>query len=250
LFPTTAEKNGGWRRTSGNRADKYVVPTGAHEFFERLKAASIILNNTDAIVAGVSIDGWDTHSDQAEAKNEANGQGSHTGNHAGLLRRVGWSLYALQKYFSRYANKCRWDDLAVVTLSEFGRTTIENSDAGTDHAEASVMWVAGGKVKGFEPGSSGGVKRTGVWNCGGDGDRVLPWVTGPTGSMFRAGDRYLQRNTDYRSVLGKVIRDHLGASPEQLNRIIPGYTQPGENLQRGGVQSKDNTSIIGEPDVI
>lgn len=250
LFPTTAEKNGGWRRTSGNRADKYVVPTGAHEFFERLKAASIILNNTDAIVAGVSIDGWDTHSDQVDPKNDTTGQGAHTGSHAGLLRRVGWSLYALQKYFTRYANKCRWDDLAVVTLSEFGRTTIENSDAGTDHAEASVMWVAGGNVKGFEPGSSGGVKRTGVWNCGGDGDRVLPWVTGPTGSMFRAGDRYLQRNTDYRSVLGKIIRDHLGASPEQLNRIIPGYTQAGESLQRGGVQSKDNTSIIGEPDVI
>jgi hypothetical protein len=68
--------------------------------------------------------------------------------------------------------------------------------------------------------------------------------------MFRAGDRYLQRNTDYRSVLGKIIRDHLGASPDQLNRIIPGYTQAGENLQRGGVQSKDNTPIIGEPDVI
>lgn len=250
LFPTTAEKNGGWRRTSGNRADKYVVPTGAHEFFERLKAASIILNNTDAIVAGVSIDGWDTHSDQVDAKNDTTGQGSHTGSHAGLLRRVGWSLYALQKYFTRYANKCRWDDLAVVTLSEFGRTSMENSDAGTDHAEASVMWVAGGNVKGFEPGTLGGVKRTGVWNCGGEGDRVIPWVTGPTGSMFRAEDRYLQRNTDYRSVLGKIIRDHLGASPEQLNRIIPGYTQAGESLQRGGVQSKDNTSIIGEPDLI
>jgi hypothetical protein len=68
--------------------------------------------------------------------------------------------------------------------------------------------------------------------------------------MFRARDRYLQRNTDYRSVLGKIIRDHLGASPEQLNRIIPGYAQAGEGLHRGGVQSKDNTPIIGEPDLI
>jgi len=250
LFPTVADKNGGWRRSSGNRPDKYVVPTGAHEFFERLKAAAIILNNTDALVAGVSIDGWDTHSDQVDAKNEAAGQGSHTGAHAGLLRRVGWSLYALQKYFTRYANHCRWDDLAVVTLSEFGRTTMENSDAGTDHAEASVMFLAGGNIKGYEPGTLGGVKRTGVWNCGGDGDRALPWVTGPTGSMFRAGDRYLQRNTDYRSVLAKLIRDHLGATPEQLTRIIPGYAAAGENLQTGGMQSKDNIRIIGEPDII
>lgn len=250
LFPTTAEKNGGWQRAGGNRADKYVVPTGAHEFFTRLKAASIILNHTDAIVAGVSIDGWDTHSDQVEARDDVAGRGPHTGGHAELLRRVGWSLYALQKYFTRYGDKCRWDDLAVVTLSEFGRTTIENSDAGTDHAEASVMFVAGGNIKGFQPGTLGGVKRTGIWNCGGDGDRRLPWVPGPTGSMFRAGDRYLERNTDYRSVLGKLIRDHLGATPDQLNRIIPGYAVAGEALKSGGTQTRDGTPIIGEPDLV
>lgn len=250
LFPTTAEKNGGWQRAGGNRANKYVVPTGAHEFFTRLKAASIILNHTDAIVAGVSIDGWDTHSDQVEARDDVAGRGAHTGSHAELLRRVGWSLYALQKYFTRYGNKCRWDDLAVVTLSEFGRTTVENSDAGTDHAEASVMFVAGGNIKGFQPGTLGGVKRTGIWNCGGDGDRRLPWAPGPTGSMFRARDRYLERNTDYRSVLGKLIRDHLGATPDQLNRIIPGYAQPGEALKSGGVQTVDGTPIIGEPDLV
>ncbi|HRI13454.1 MAG TPA: DUF1501 domain-containing protein [Verrucomicrobiota bacterium] len=250
LFPTTPDKNGGWRRGTGNRADKYVIPTSGQEFFERLKAAAIILNQTDAIVAGVSIDGWDTHSDQVQAKDEAAGVGSHTGTHAGLLRRVGWSLYALQKYFTRYAAKCRWDDLAVVTLSEFGRTTIENSDAGTDHAEASVMFVAGGNIKGYEPGTLGGVKRTGVFNCGGDGDRVLPWATGPTGSLFRAGDRYLQRNTDYRSVLGKIIRDHLGASPDQLTRIIPGYANSSESLKTPGLQARDNTQVIGEPDIV
>ena len=250
LFPTTAEKNGGWLRAGGNRADKYVVPTGAHDFFNNLKAASIVLNKTDAIVAGVSIDGWDTHSDQVDARNAATGAGSHTGSHANLLRRVGWSLYALRKYFTRYADQCRWEDLVVVTLSEFGRTTIENSDGGTDHAEASVMFVAGGRVKGFEPGPAGGVKRTGVFNCGGSGDRILPWQTGPTGSLFGAGDRYLQRNTDYRSVLGRLIRDHLGATPAQLTRIIPGYAQPGESLMSRGTQTRDRTEVIGEPDIL
>jgi ribonucleotide reductase alpha subunit len=71
----------------------YVLPVGDSmpEIFDSVKAAAIILNQTDAIVAGVSIDGWDTHSDQVQAKDEAAGVGSHTGNHAGLLRRVGWS---------------------------------------------------------------------------------------------------------------------------------------------------------------
>jgi uncharacterized protein (DUF1501 family) len=250
LFPTTAEKNGGWLRSGGNRANKCVVPTGAQDFFKNLKAAAIVLNKTDAIVAGVSIDGWDTHADQVDPKNDQAGTGPHTGDHANLLRRVGWSLYALQKYFTGYGDKCRWDDVAVVTLSEFGRTTIENSDAGTDHAEASVMLVAGGGVKGFEPGSTGGVKRSGVFNCGGDGDRVIPWQPGATGSLFRAGDRYLQRNTDYRSVLGKLIRDHLGAAPSQLPRIIPGYAQPEESLQQPGTQVRDRTGVIGEPDIV
>lgn len=250
LFPTTAEKNGGWLRSGGNQAGKYVVPTSAHDFFKNLKAAAIVLNKTDAIVAGVTIDGWDTHSTQVDPKNEANGTGPHTGSHANLLRRVGWSMYALRKYFSLYADRCRWDDVVAVTLSEFGRTTIENSDAGTDHAEASVMLVAGGAVKGFEPGTNGGVERSGVLNCGGDGDRILPWQTGVTGSLFRAGDRYLQRNTDYRSVLGKLIRDHLGATPGQLPRIIPGYGQSGESLQQRGTQTRDRTEVIGEPDIV
>jgi hypothetical protein len=250
LFPTTNDKNGGWKRASGNRADKYVVPTSSYDYFNRLKTASILLNETDAIVSGVSLDGWDTHSNQVDAKNDAAGLGSHTGSHAGLLRRVGWTMYALQKFFTRYSNKCHWEDLVIVTLSEFGRTSTENSDAGTDHAEASVMMVAGGGVRGFERDALGGVKRTGVWNCGGEGDRIVPWVTGPTGSMFRASGRYLQRNTDYRSVLGRIIRGHLGATQSQLDRIIPGYASSADSLASKGVQSRDNTAVIGEPDVI
>ena len=34
--------------------------------------------------------------------------------------------------------------------------------------------------------------------------------TGPTGTMFKTETRYLQRSTDYRQVLGKIVRDHLG----------------------------------------
>lgn len=237
LFPTTNAKNGGYVRN--NDAAKYVVPTSAYGHFQNLKAAALVLNKTSAIVAGVSIDGWDTHSNQ----------GGATGSHANLLRRIGWSIYAARKYFTKYADQCRWDDLVIVTLSEFGRTTIENSDGGTDHAEANVMFVAGGGVKGYEADPLGGVKRSGVFNCGGGGDPV-PWQAGANGTMFQATGRYLKRSTDYRSVLGKLIRDHLGATPEQLNRIIPGYTDPKESLRTAGVQARDNTAVTGEPDLV
>jgi uncharacterized protein (DUF1501 family) len=239
LFPTTNAKNGGYVRN--NNPLKYVVPTSSYQHFQNLKAAATVLNKTSALVAGVSIDGWDTHSNQ----------GAATGSQANLLRRVGWSMYALRKFFSnpQYADKCRWDDLVVVTLSEFGRTTIENSDNGTDHAEASVMFVAGGGVKGFQAGALGGVQRTGVFNCGGDNDPIK-WQTGQNGTMFQSTGRYLKRATDYRSVLGKLIRDHLGATQPQLDRIIPGYASSKESLKTRGIQTKDNTEVNGEPDIV
>ena len=74
----------------------------------------------------------------------------------------------------------------------------------------------------------------------------VPWATGPNGSMFGVSRRYLKRSIDYRSVLGKLIRDHLGATQEQLDRIIPGYAVPTEFLKNGGLSTKDATQIMGE----
>ena len=58
---------------------------------------------------------------------------------------------------------------------------------------------------------------------------------------------YLTRSIDYRSVLGEVIRDHLGATQNQLNKIIPGYANEStEHLLAGGHVSVDNLDIRGE----
>ena len=62
-------------------------------------------------------------------------QGALTGTHPNLQRRIGWAMYALRKYFLNNADKCTWNNLVVITLSEFGRTTVQNASAGTDHAE-------------------------------------------------------------------------------------------------------------------
>ncbi len=235
LFPTTGVKNGGWRRPDGSSVfNKYAVPTNLHSLFERIKAAAIILNKTDAIIAGTEYGGFDTHS----------GQGTLTGSHPDLNRGFGWAMYALRKYFTRYADKATWDNVVVVTLSEFGRTTIENADLGTDHAEASVMFAAGGAIRGYDAGAG----RSGVFNCSPaefGGGNPLNWTDGNAGSMFGVNGRYLKRNTDYRSVLGEIIRKHLGATQNQLNRIIPGYAVAGERLLSGGT-STDNTQIRGE----
>lgn len=245
LFPTDSDnaKNGGY--SAHNRdTGKYVVDAGAssRSFFKNLKAAALVLNRTDAIVAGTEYSGFDTHTQQ----------GGASGTHANLMRRLGWAIYALRKFFLIYGKggplappdaKAGWDDVVIVTLSEFGRTTIQNGSGGTDHAEGGMMLVAGGKVRG------------GVYGCSpSDG---VPWIPGPAdqgggvvGSMFGVNNRYLRRAHDYRSVLGKLIRDHLGATPEQLERIIPGYADSREKLQTGGTSLVDNTPIMGEPPII
>ncbi len=232
LFPTSNAQNGGYA-LHGNDANKYVVPPGGYGFLADLKAAALVLNKTDAIIAGTEIGGFDTHSNQ----------GGVTGQHANLQRQIGWAMYALKKYFTKYADKTKWEDVVVITLSEFGRTTVQNSNVGTDHAEANVMFLAGGAVKGFNKGNTTGV-------FGASPSDKIPWVPGGNGSMFGASGRYLKRAIDYRSVLGKLIRDHLGASQDQLNRIIPGYAKPTEFLKSGGLSTVDATQIMGEIPIV
>ena len=230
LFPTDQEKNGGWRRPGGAAVfNKYAVPTGLHGFFNQLKSAAIVLNKTDAIIAGTELGGFDTH----------NMQGGVNGDHSNLNRGIGWAMYALRKYFTRYADQATWQNIVVVTLTEFGRTTIENTTLGTDHAEAGVMLAAGGSIKGY----NAGLARSGVFNC--SPSDSIPWVDGGSGSMFGVNGRYLRRTTDYRQVLGEIIRKHLGSTQNQLNRIIPGYADPLERLLAGGT-STDGTQIRGE----
>jgi uncharacterized protein (DUF1501 family) len=245
----TNNKNGGWRRANNSLdGNKYVINPTHQGFFYNLKAAALVLNHTSAIIAGTELGGFDTHLQQV-----ASNGGAITptlGNHADLQRVIGWSIYALRKYFSLYAANVSWNNLVVVTLSEFGRTTRENNDNGTDHAEASAMWVAGGAVKGYgKPGST-----TGVFNCG-PNDGGVAWAPGNNGSMFGISGSYLKRNTDYRSVLGEIIRKHLGATQAQLNRIIPGYANEAqEHLLSGGQVGSpiDNitTDIRGEVGIL
>ncbi|MGI8966010.1 MAG: DUF1501 domain-containing protein, partial [Limisphaerales bacterium] len=242
LFPTSNAKNGGYA-VHANDPTKYVVNTGSYGFFTNLKAAALVLNKTDAIIAGTELGGFDTH----------NAQGSVTGAHSDLQKQIAWAIYGLQKYFSNYgrgsnapssAAKVNWNDVVVVTLSEFGRTTIQNASGGTDHAEAGAMFVAGGAVSGYNKGTP----HSGIRGC--SPSDPIPWLTGQTGSMFGVSSRYLKRSADYRSILGELIRDHLGATQNQLNRIIPGYAVPGENLQFGGISSIDGTPIAGELGIV
>lgn len=80
-------------------------------------------------------------------------------------------------------------------------------------------------------------------------------AAGQNGTMFVTTGRYLQRAVDFRSILGEIIRDHLGATQNQLNRIIPGYAKESqEHLLGGGTVSSPidsvPTTIAGELNLV
>lgn len=100
---------------------------------EKLKTvAQIIAGDLGTRVVFVSLDGFDTHAQQAGA-------------HQGLLAELSSAVHA----FFQDLKGHRLDERVVLaTFSEFGRRVKENGSLGTDHGAASQVFVAGPTVKG------------------------------------------------------------------------------------------------------
>jgi len=220
-------------------SDQRGLGNGAYSFFQSVKSCAQVLANTDAIITGTEIGGFDNHTVQVTLGSP------HLGAHANLLRRLGWAYYALWRFFSNPAYNIQgrnlWNNVVLVTMSEFGRTSAENASMGTDHGEASVMYVGGGNINGA------------VYGCDTNPNGILGgpnWTpgTGAKDGALYSADRnvgYLKRTIDYRSVIGELIRDHLGATSGQLGRIIPAYANESvEHLQGGGMVG--TTPVLGE----
>ena len=209
------DPNNGWSLFPVDDATNPTLPgnvkkfgTDAYGFFKNLKVCALSLLESDDMngngtrVAGMEMGGFDTH----------DGQGQLTGAHPNLLSWIAYGLKSLRTVFSGAANDPRnypaiWDDTAVVTFSEFGRTSRENGSAGTDHGQGTFSLVAGGGVNG------------GVYNC--DGSTWEP------GAMFAVDGFYLAHRTDFRALFWEVLRDHMGADPATADVVFPGYSGAG-----------------------
>lgn len=175
---------------------RYTPEAGANyargRFGESLKQlAQLIKANLGVRLAFADIGGWDHHVNE----------GSTQGQIANVLRDFSQSLAAF------------WTDLGdlgeetvVVTMSEFGRTTRENGNRGTDHGHANVMFVLGGPVKG--------------------GKVYGPWPGLEPEQLYEGRD--LTLTTDFRRVLGEALYRHLGN--EQLNQVFPGFENVPQNF--------------------
>jgi uncharacterized protein (DUF1501 family) len=106
-------------------------PVGNEPLAAKLQiVARLIQKGLGTRIFYVTIDGFDTHSNQADP-------------HGNLLAEIG---NAVQTFFDSLRNG---DDKRVLlmTYSEFGRRAKENGSKGTDHGAASCLFVAGPGVK-------------------------------------------------------------------------------------------------------
>lgn len=138
---------------------------------EQLRTAARLLDaGADISVLKVVQDGYDTHEAQPDI-------------HAYLLRDLSEALGAFAKAMKQIG---LWDQITVVTYSEFGRTARENASAGTDHGTAAPVFVMGGQVAG-----------------GFDGQRP---------SLDRLVEDDLVHTTDYRSLYDAILADLWGVN--------------------------------------
>ena len=92
----------------------------------------MIINGMDTPVYKVSLEGFDTHAGQRDQHNN-------------LMNHLGGGL----KAFSDAMKKAGlWNNVTVVTYSEFGRRVAENNSGGTDHGSAAAHFSIGGRVRG------------------------------------------------------------------------------------------------------
>lgn len=118
------------RINNGKRSPVRFPPSA---FGRKLETVTkMIINGMDTPVYKVSLEGFDTHAGQVDQHNN-------------LMNHLGGGL----KAFSDAMKKAGlWDNVMVVTYSEFGRRVAENNSGGTDHGSAAPHMAIGGAVRG------------------------------------------------------------------------------------------------------
>jgi uncharacterized protein (DUF1501 family) len=150
-------------------APVFVDKLPEDDFVAKLTIAARLINsNVGLRVIDVGLDGFDNHDDQLA-------------NHPDLLGQLDAGL---QAFYATLSPAYR-DQVTIMTMSEFGRTSFSNDSGGTDHGTSSDMFVIGTKVKGGLYGQMPSLAGLDRW------DRMAHHV-------------------DFRSVIGSVVDGWLG----------------------------------------
>lgn len=140
--------------------------------------AQMIVQDIGTKLFYVNLGGFDTHARQADG-------------HANLLAQVSSSISA---FLADLKAENRDKDVLVMVFSEFGRRVKENGSNGTDHGAASVMFFAGGAVKGD--------------------------LYGAYPALNDLDDGDLKYKVDFRDAYATILETWLGTDPA---RVLPGH---------------------------
>jgi uncharacterized protein (DUF1501 family) len=137
--------------------------------------ASLIFSDINTKVYYVSLGSFDTHVNQE-----------------GQQKRLFTELNdAVKAFTDDLKRNNRFDDVLMMTFSEFGRRVAQNASGGTDHGTANNMFLIGG-----------GLKQKGVLNA-------MPDL-----SDLNEGD--LKHTVDFKSVYATVLHNWLGADDKAI----------------------------------
>lgn len=123
---------------AGDNLSSLYPAAGVNDLADQLKiVARLISGGLKTPVYIVTINGFDTHSEQVD---EGNPQ---TGTHRDLLFNLSQAIGAFQDDLTQQGVA---DKVAGMTFSEFGRTITSNASIGTDHGAAAPLFVFGANV--------------------------------------------------------------------------------------------------------
>ncbi|MDO6460010.1 DUF1501 domain-containing protein [Granulosicoccaceae sp. 1_MG-2023] len=145
--------------------------------------ASLISSQSSVGIYKLGLAGFDTHAAQLPR-------------HGRLLTQLAKGLRAFSDELKR---RGRWQDVLIMSYSEFGRRAAENGSAGTDHGTAAAHFLLGGGVRGG--------------------------FYGESPSLTRLSDGDLIAGVDYRRYYRTVARDWLGFDELPLlkeHQALPG----------------------------
>ncbi len=175
-----------------NKSAMYPA-AGQNSLADQLKiVAQLVAGGLKTRVYVVNYGGFDTHSGQVVAGT------TDTGTHATLLGRVSLAIAAFMDDLKLLGQDQR---VVGMTFSEFGRRIKSNASAGTDHGAAAPLFVFGVNVQGVVVGTN----------------PVLP-------AAATVNDN-IPMLYDFRMVYASILKDWFGASPAELQSILPDHTQ-------------------------
>lgn len=152
-----------------------------------LGAARLLASEEGPRIAGLAFEGWDTHANEGGVKGQ-------------LANRLSGLDDAIQ-IFADTLGEGKWKDTALMVVTEFGRTARINGSQGTDHGTGTVVFLAGGAIRG--------------------GRVIAEWPGLGDRSLYEGRD--LQPTTDVRSIAKGLLADLLGAPNSYLaEQVFPG----------------------------